>query len=50
LPQIGCTPLIALALTVSPQEWMNAGLALAVLLGTLAAGLSATSVSQKNYA
>lgn len=50
LCQIGCTLLIALALTVSSQEWMNIGLALAVLLGILAAGLSAASVSQKNYA
>ena len=50
LCQIGCTLLIALALTASPQEWMNGGLPLAVLLGTLAAGLSAASVSQKNYA
>jgi hypothetical protein len=50
LCQIGCTLLIALALTVSPQEWMNTGLALTVLLGILAVGLSAASVSQKNYA
>jgi len=49
LCQIGCTLLIALALTASPQEWMNIGLPLAVLLGTLAAGLSAASVSPKNY-
>lgn len=47
---IGCTLMITLSMTVSPREWMNVGLVIAVILGVLAAGLSASSVSQQHRA
>lgn len=47
LCQIGCTLMIVFAQTILPKEWVNFGLVFAILLGILAAGLSAASVSQK---
>ncbi|MFM7116758.1 MAG: hypothetical protein ACKO9H_03210 [Planctomycetota bacterium] len=44
---IGCTLMIVFSQTILPKEWVNFGLVFAILLGILAAGLSAASVSQK---
>jgi hypothetical protein len=39
--------MIVFSQTILPKEWVNFGLVFAILLGILAAGLSAASVSQK---
>jgi hypothetical protein len=47
---IGCTLMLTLSLTVTPKDWVNAGLGGAVALGLLSAGWSAAAVTPNSGA